>query len=33
LAPIVEKVRSEVLPQMEPDVGKDIMDLVRAQAK
>ncbi len=33
LAPIVEKVRAEVWPQMEPDVGKEIMDLVRAQAK
>jgi TRAP-type transport system periplasmic protein len=31
LAPIVEKVRAEVWPQMEPDVGKDIMDLIRAQ--
>ena len=33
LAPIVEKVRAEVWPQMEPDVGKDIMDLIRAQVK
>ena len=33
LAPIVAKVRAEVWPQMEPDVGKDIMDLVRAKAK
>lgn len=32
LAPIMDKVRAEVWPQMEPDVGKDIMDLVRAQA-
>ncbi len=30
LAPIVEKVRAEVWPQMEPDVGKDVMDLIRA---
>jgi TRAP-type C4-dicarboxylate transport system substrate-binding protein len=33
LAPIIEKVRAEVWPQMEPDVGKDIMDLVRAQVE
>ncbi|WP_432640025.1 TRAP transporter substrate-binding protein DctP [Albidovulum sp.] len=31
LAPIVEKVRAEVWPQMEPDVGKDVMDLIRAE--
>ncbi|MCB2136004.1 MAG: TRAP transporter substrate-binding protein DctP [Rhodobacteraceae bacterium] len=30
LAPIVGKVRAEVWPQMEPDVGKDVMDLIRA---
>ena len=33
LAPIAEKVRAEVWPQMEPDVGKEIMDLIRAQVK
>lgn len=33
LAPIVAKVRADVWPQMEPDVGKDIMDLVRENAK
>jgi hypothetical protein len=26
-------VRAEVWPQMEPDVGKEIMDLIRAQVK
>lgn len=31
LAPIAEKVRAEVWPQMEPDVGQEIMDLIRAQ--
>ena len=31
LAPIAQKVRAEVWPQMEPDVGKEIMDLIRAQ--
>lgn len=31
LGPIAAKVRAEVWPQMEPDVGKDIMDLIRAQ--
>jgi TRAP-type C4-dicarboxylate transport system substrate-binding protein len=31
MAPIVAKVREEVWPQMEPDVGKDIMDLIRAE--
>ncbi|UWQ79709.1 TRAP transporter substrate-binding protein DctP [Leisingera sp. S132] len=31
LAPIAAKVREEVWPQMEPDVGKDIMDLIRAE--
>jgi TRAP-type C4-dicarboxylate transport system substrate-binding protein len=33
LEPIAKKVRDEVWPQMEPDVGKEIMDLVRAQVK
>lgn len=33
LAPIAAKVRAEVWPQMEPDVGKEIMDLIRAQVQ
>lgn len=33
LGPIVKKVRAEVWPQMEPDVGKDILDLVRKEAR
>lgn len=33
IAPIAEKVRAEVWSQMEPDVGKDIMDLIRANVK
>jgi TRAP-type C4-dicarboxylate transport system substrate-binding protein len=32
IAPIAEKVRAEVWTQMEPDVGKEIMDLIRANA-
>ena len=32
IAPIAAKVRAEVWTQMEPDVGKDIMDLIRANA-
>lgn len=31
LAPIMAQVRAEVWPQMEPDVGTEIMDLIRAQ--
>jgi hypothetical protein len=31
LAPIVERVRAEVWPQMEPEVGVENMDLIRAQ--
>lgn len=33
IKPIAAKVRAEVWPAMEPDVGKDIMDLVRKHAK
>lgn len=33
IAPIASKVRAEVWAQMEPDVGKDIMDLIRANVK
>jgi len=32
IAPIAAKVRAEVWTQMEPDVGKEIMDLIRANA-
>jgi len=32
ISPIVKKVRAEVWPMMEPDVGKDIMDLIRKRA-
>lgn len=32
IAPIAEKVRAEVWTQMEPDVGTEVMDLVRAKA-
>lgn len=32
IAPIAEKVRAEVWTLMEPDVGKEIMDLIRANA-
>lgn len=33
LAPVIEKVRAEVWPLMEADVGKDIMDLIRERAQ
>lgn len=33
LAPIADKVRAEVWSQMEPDIGKDIMALIRARVK
>lgn len=33
LAPIVTKVRADVWPQMEPDVGSDIINLIREKAK
>ena len=33
IAPIASKVRAEVWAQMEPDVGKEIMDLIRANVK
>jgi len=33
LGPIVEKVRAEVWPLMEPEVGSNIMDLIREHAK
>jgi TRAP-type transport system periplasmic protein len=33
IAPIQAKVRAEVWPQMEPDVGKEIMELIRARAQ
>ena len=33
IAPIAKKVRNEVWKQMEPDVGQDIMNLIRSQVK
>ena len=33
IAPIAAKVRAEVWSKMEPDVGKEIMDLIRAKVK
>ena len=33
IAPIASKVRADVWAQMEPDVGKEIMDLIRANVK
>ena len=33
IAPIAAKVRTEVWTQMEPDVGKEIMDLIRSKVK
>lgn len=33
IAPIAQKVRGEVWPAMEPDVGSEIMDLIRSNVK